>query len=72
MEKVFKISDEYIELTKLLKATGCVGTGGQAKIVIENRLVLVDDEIETRKRRKIRADMIVQYENSTIKVEHLE
>ncbi len=40
-------------------------------MVIADRLVLVDDEIETRKRRKIRAGMIVQYENITIKVESI-
>ncbi len=68
MDHIFTISSEYIELNKLLKATGLCSTGGQAKMLVEDRLVLVDDEIETRLRRKIRKGMIVQYDNNIIKI----
>lgn len=68
MEQVFTISSEYIELIKLLKATGLCGTGGQAKMLVEDRLVRVDNEIETRKRRKIKDGMIVRYDTHSIKV----
>lgn len=68
MDDVFVIVDEYIELNKLLKASGLCGTGGQAKIVIEDELVSVNGEIETRKRRKIRDGMIVKYDTQSIKV----
>ena len=68
MDQQFVISDEYIELNKLLKASGLCGTGGQAKMVIEDELVTVDDEIETRKRRKIREGMIVRYDSHSVKV----
>lgn len=61
MDQSFAISDEYIELNKLLKASGLCDTGGQAKMVIEDQLVTVDGEIETRKRRKIRDGMTVKY-----------
>ena len=68
MDQVFKISGEYIELIKLLKASGLCGTGGQAKMVVEDRLVTVDGEIETRKRRKVKGGMLVKYDNHSIKV----
>ncbi|MCD4742658.1 MAG: RNA-binding S4 domain-containing protein [Desulfobacteraceae bacterium] len=68
MDEIFTISGEYIELIKLLKATGLCGTGGHAKMVVEDRLVKVDEEIETRKRRKVKGGMIVQYDNHSIKV----
>ncbi len=68
MEQVFTISSEYIELIKLLKATGVCGTGGQAKMLVEDQLVMVDGEIETRKRRKVKGGMIVKYDNHSIKV----
>lgn len=68
MEQVFTISSEYIELIKLLKATGLCGTGGQAKMLVDDRLVRVDNEIETRKRRKIKDGMIVRYDTHSIKV----
>ena len=70
MDQTFTISSEYIELIKLLKATGLCGTGGQAKMLVEDRLVLVDNEIETRKRRKIKDGMIVKYDIHNIKVIH--
>ena len=68
MDQVFEISGEYIELIKLLKASGLCGTGGQAKMVVEGQLVTVDGEIETRKRRKVKGGMLVKYDNHSIKV----
>lgn len=67
-EPIFEITDEYIELNKLLKASGACATGGQTKIIIEDGLVSVDGRTEMRKRRKIRDGMIVKYNNHTIKV----
>ncbi len=68
MDQQFVISDEYIELNKLLKASGLCDTGGQAKMVIEDKLVTVDGEIETRKRKKIKDGMIVKYDSHGVKV----
>ncbi len=68
MDQQFVISDEYIELNKLLKASGLCGTGGQAKMVIEDELVAVDGAIETRKRRKIKDGMIVKYDTHNVEV----
>lgn len=65
----FEISGEYIELIKLLKASGLCGTGGQAKMLVEDQLVRVDGKIETRKRRKVKPGMIVEYDSYSIKVE---
>ena len=48
MDQQFVISDEYIELNKLLKVSGLCDTGGQAKIIIEDELVTVDGETELR------------------------
>lgn len=68
MDQQFVISDEYIELNKLLKASGLCDTGGQTKIVIEDELVTVDGETEIRKRRKIKDGMIVKYGTLSVKV----
>ncbi len=65
----FEISGEYIELIKLLKASGLCGTGGQAKMLVEDQLVRVNGKIETRKRRKVKPGMIVEYDSYSIKVE---
>lgn len=50
-----EISKEPIELNKLLKFGSLVGSGGEAKHVIEEGLVQVNGQVEMRKRRKILA-----------------
>lgn len=64
----FELKSDYIELIKLLKFMGLCETGGQAKIAVENELVKVDNEIETRKRRKLRVGSIVTYNDTKIEV----
>ncbi|MGC9314067.1 MAG: RNA-binding S4 domain-containing protein [bacterium] len=49
----FEIEGDYIELFKLLKASGVCSTGGEAKILIDDGAVKVNGELETRKRKKI-------------------
>ncbi len=68
MEIEFNLEGEYIELIKLLKVSGLCQTGGQAKMAVIEEMVLVDGEVELRKKRKIRGGQIVEYDGSTIKV----
>ncbi len=60
------IKDEYIELFKLLKFSGLVNEGSEAKFRIENGEVMVNNEIETRKRKKIFSGDIVFFENNSL------
>lgn len=50
----FTITEEYIELIKLLKATRIAESGAMAKILVENGEVTRNGAIELRKRAKIR------------------
>ena len=52
MEKV-KISTEFIKLDQFLKWLAVVDSGSQAKQVILDGKVKVNDEVETRRGRKI-------------------
>jgi len=52
MEK-FKIEGEYIELIGLLKATGIAQTGGHAKMIVDDGVVIRNGEVEMRKRAKL-------------------
>ena len=45
--------DEFIKLGQALKAAGLVESGVEAKDVIQNGLVLVNGEIDTRRGRKL-------------------
>ena len=52
IEKV-KISTEFIKLDQFLKWLAVVDSGSQAKQVILDGEVIVNDEVETRRGRKI-------------------
>lgn len=58
------ITKEPIELFKILKFEGLVDNGGAAKAAIEEGLVKVNGEIETRKRKQIVAGDHIEF-NST-------
>ena len=51
--RVVEITFQPVELYKILKFEGLVMSGGEAKQVIAEGLVLVNGETDTRKRRKI-------------------
>lgn len=63
-----EIRREPIELYRLLKFEGMTSSGGEAKTVIADGLVLVNGECETRKRRKILAGDIVEFAGERIEV----
>ena len=69
MKTQFQIDGEYIELLKLLKITGLCSTGGMAKIVVTEGLVKVDNQVEYRKRCKIRKGQVVVYEGNVVEIE---
>ena len=50
---IVEIRKEPIELYKLLKIENMVQSGGEAKFVIGEGLVQVNNIVETRKRKKI-------------------
>lgn len=62
--------NEYITLQQALKKYGLVGTGGEAKIVIQNAQVLVDDILETRRGRKLYGKEKITYLNRSVIVDH--
>ncbi|MDP3302441.1 MAG: RNA-binding S4 domain-containing protein [Sulfuricurvum sp.] len=64
----YTLNGEFIELHKLIKLLDLVDTGGQAKILIEDGLVLRNGVIETRKRAKIIKAETIQIGDVTITV----
>ncbi len=59
---------EFILLQSLLQVVGICNTGGEAKILIVDGGVTVDDEIETRRGKKIRAGQRVSCAGLTVEV----
>jgi len=52
--------EEYIELIKLLKIMRVSESGGQAKLMVEDGIVLRNGEPELRKRAKLRAGDVIE------------
>lgn len=52
--------EEYIELVKLLKIMRVSESGGQAKLMVEDGIVLRNGEPEFRKRAKLRAGDVIE------------
>jgi len=52
---IAELESEFVELYKILKFEGLADSGGDAKQAIADGLVSVNGEVETRKRKKIRA-----------------
>ena len=67
--KTIKIETEFIRLDSLLKLTGMVDTGGQAKILIQNGKVAVNGEICTMRGKKLRPGDRVAYGGKEFQVE---
>lgn len=63
-----EISKEPIELYKLLKFEGIVSSGGEAKSIIADGRVLVNGQIETRKRKKIVSGDLIEFEKEKIRI----
>ena len=64
----YTLNGEFIELHKLLKLLDLVDTGGQAKMLIQDGLVLRNGVIETRKRAKIVKDDTIQIGDVSITI----
>ena len=62
------VSQVPLELYKILKFESMVASGGEAKSVIANGLVLVNGVVETRKRKKILSGDIVEFEDMKVRV----
>ncbi len=52
MESI-KIKGEYITLQQLLKVLNIISSGGEVKFFLEENVVLVNGERETRRGRKL-------------------
>lgn len=62
------LKSEPVELHKILKFEGMVHSGGVAKLAIESGDVQVNGEVETRKRRKMLAGDIIEFNGEKIRL----
>jgi ribosome-associated protein len=68
VELDFELRSDFIPLCDLLKYCGVTETGGMAKHLIAEGLVLVDGEVELRKTCKIRSGQVVTGDGFSVHV----
>ena len=66
--ETIKLRDEYIKLGQALKAAGLVGSGVDAKLVIQDGLVKVNGETEVQRGKKLYDGDMVTFEGETIRI----
>ena len=66
--ETFELSGDYIKLGQLLKATGMVSSGSDARFFIQNKKVSVNGEICTMRGKKVVKGDTVSFNNESVKV----
>ena len=69
MENII-ITTEFIKLQDLLKFANLVGTGGEAKIIIQEGEVKVNGEVCTMRGKKIRPGDVVELDGQQLTVSY--
>ncbi|MCR5144379.1 MAG: RNA-binding S4 domain-containing protein [Lachnospiraceae bacterium] len=69
MEEIsLKEGEDFIKLGQLLKKAGMVGSGVDAKFVIQDGLVTLNGEVELQRGKKVYPGDIVSFEGESVKV----
>lgn len=68
MEVEIRQEDKFIKLGQALKKAGLVGSGVDAKMIIQDGRVTVNGEIEERRGRKLYPGDVVSLEGDSFKV----
>ena len=63
------INTPFIELDKLLKREALTASGGEARYLISQGMVLVNGQVEIRKRRKLYAGDVVEFNGARLRIE---
>ena len=66
--ETIKLRDEYIKLGQALKAAGLVGSGVDAKIVIQNGHVEVIGTVELQRGKKLHDGDVITYNGETVRI----
>ena len=67
--EIIKLRDEYIKLGQALKAANLVEDGVEAKVVIQDGLVKVNNEVDIRRGRKLYDGDVVSFDGQELRIE---
>ena len=63
-----EINKEPVELYKVLKFEGMCSSGAEAKLVVADGQVLVNGEVEMRKRKKLVSGDTIEFANESVRL----
>ena len=63
-----EINHEPVELYKILKFEAIVSSGGEAKSVISEGMVLLNGKVETQKRKKIVSGDMIEFQGEQYRI----
>lgn len=66
--ETIELREEYIKLGQALKAAGMVGSGVEAKVVIQDGLVKVNGVVEYQRGKKLYAGAVVEFDGQSVKI----
>lgn len=66
--EIIYIKDEYIKLGQAMKLAGMVGSGVDAKFVIQDGLVTVNGVVEMQRGKKLKSGDIITYNGESVQI----
>lgn len=66
--ETIKIRDEFIKLGQALKLSGLVGSGVDAKYVIQDGLVKVNGQVEVQRGKKLYNGDVFEFKGKQVKI----
>ena len=67
--EIIKLRDEYIKLGQALKAANLVEDGVEAKLVIQDGLLKVNNQVDIRRGRKLYDGDVVSFDGQELRIE---
>ncbi len=66
--EAIQISDDYIKLGQAMKLANLVGSGVEAKMLIQDGKVKVNGEVDTRRGRKLYPQDVFEFQGQSVTV----
>lgn len=63
-----KLREDFIKLGQALKAAGLVGSGVDAKFVIQDGQVKVNGQVEVQRGKKLYDGDVIEYHGDSVKI----
>ena len=67
--EIIHLREDYIKLGQALKAAGLVQSGVDAKFAVQDGLVKVNGQVETRRGKKLVVGDVIEFNGEILKIE---